>query len=105
MPVIAVTVAPAIAPSKRRPRRIFSKSMSTLSGSLADDEALQGMDHLRAAFAAVDALAVADDPFVRVDPDVGRIAMALDLGGADVGDLHAFPVSRSNSISFSGDGG
>ena len=32
MPVIAVTVAPAIAPSKSRERRIFSKSMSTLSG-------------------------------------------------------------------------
>ena len=32
MPVIAVTVAPAIAPSKSLPRRIFSKSMSTLSG-------------------------------------------------------------------------
>jgi hypothetical protein len=32
MPVIAVTVAPAIAPSNNLARRIFSKSMSTSSG-------------------------------------------------------------------------
>ncbi len=62
---------------------------STLSGFSPMMELLEGVDHLRTALAAVDALAVADQPLVGVDADVGRVAVPLDLRGADVGDLHA----------------
>ena len=58
---------------------------------LADDVLLEGVDHRRAALAAVDALAVADHPLVRVDAHVGRVAVPLHLCRADVRDLHDTP--------------
>src|SRR5829696_1695922 len=86
--------------------------------ALAKDGVLQRVDHLRTAFATVDALPVADDTLVGEDADVGRVAVPLDLRGADIGDLHletssllgsiggtVRPVSAVYSAAFSGLGG
>ena len=86
---------------------------------LADDAGRQRNYHCRAAFAAVDALAVADYSLISEDADIGRVPMPLDLGSANVGNFHVrfpcelggagasklWPVSRLYSSSLPGEGG
>lgn len=55
---------------------------------LAENIALQGVYQWGTALAAMDALAVADDPLIGVHPYLGRVAVALDFGGSYAGDFY-----------------
>jgi len=71
MPVIAVTVAPRHRAVEQPGAAHLLEEHVDVERTLANDVLLQGVNHLRAAFAAVDALAVADQPVVCGDADEG----------------------------------
>ncbi len=100
MPLIAVTVAPACEPSPERQRVMISTKRPMLTGFLADEQRLGAMNELGDAGAPV-SLAEAGEAGVGLDANEDPGKVAVDDGGADVGDLHARALVLGQAVRVS----